>query len=146
MDGIQGAILRVKLRHLDGWTETRRARAADYHMALAGAAVTPAEMPDCRHVYHVYAVRVANRDAVRAHLQAEGIQTGVHYPIPVHLQPAYRTLGYRVGDFPVAESAAGEVLSLPIYPELTREQVAAVATSVRRFEASGVAPVGSSSR
>jgi dTDP-4-amino-4,6-dideoxygalactose transaminase len=144
MDGIQGAILRVKLRHLDHWTEARRARAAEYHVALAGAAVTPAEMPGCRHVYHVYAVRVANRDAMRVHLQADGIQTGVHYPIPVHLQPAYRGLGYRAGDFPVAEAAAGEVLSLPIYPELTREQVGAVAASVRRFQASAVVPAGSS--
>lgn len=144
MDGIQGAILRVKLRHLDAWTEARRARAADYHAALAGAAVTPAEAPDCRHVYHVYAVRVANRDAMRTQLQTEGIQTGVHYPIPVHLQPAYRSLGYRAGDLPVAESTAGEVLSLPMYPELTREQVGVVAAAVRRFQTSAVAAAGSS--
>ena len=124
MDGIQGAILRVKLRHLDGWTEARRSRAARYRAALAGTPpVVPEERPDVRHVYHVFAVRVPRRDAWRAHLADRGVQTGVHYPIPVHLQPAYADLGYRVGDFPVSESVAHEILSLPMFPELTDGQI-----------------------
>ncbi|MGE0391945.1 MAG: DegT/DnrJ/EryC1/StrS family aminotransferase [Vicinamibacterales bacterium] len=132
MDGIQGAILRVKLRHLDAWTEARRARAAEYRAALAGTGVrVPEERPGDRHVYHVFAVRLTGRDEVRARLDAAGVQTGVHYPIPVHLQPAYRNLGGRPGDFPAAEAAAGEVLSLPIFPELTSEQVAYVADVLR---------------
>lgn len=132
MDGIQGAILRIKLRHLPAWTEARRARAAQYLAALAGAGVrVPTERPGDRHVYHVFAVRMADRDAARVRLDAAGVQTGVHYPIPVHLQPAYRNLGGVPGDFPVAEQAAHEVLSLPIYPELTSEQVAYVAQVLR---------------
>ena len=130
MDGIQGAILRVKLRHLEQWTESRRARAADYRRHL-GADVTPPVERDGRHVYHVFAVRLRYRDAVRASLQAAGIQTGVHYPIPVHLQPAYQDLGYRAGDFPVSERVAAEVLSLPMFPEMTVEQVKTVAAAVR---------------
>jgi dTDP-4-amino-4,6-dideoxygalactose transaminase len=132
MDGIQGAILRVKLRYLEQWTESRRARAAEYQQLLAGSDVhTPVEKPHCRHVYHVYAVRVPNRDAVRANLQDKGIQTGVHYPIPVHLQPAYSDLGYRKGQFPVAEQVATEVLSLPMFPEMTTAQVEEVSAAVR---------------
>ncbi|MEQ1895982.1 MAG: DegT/DnrJ/EryC1/StrS family aminotransferase [Vicinamibacterales bacterium] len=132
MDGIQGAILRIKLRYLEAWTEARRARAAQYAAALAGSGVvTPAERQGDRHVYHVYAIRMRERDRWRAHLEARGVQTGVHYPIPVHLQPAYRDLGYTAGDFPVAERAAGEVLSLPIYPELTPAQVDYVASCLR---------------
>ena len=128
MDGIQGAILGVKLRHLDAWTEARRAHAAAYRTLLAGTpAIVPLERPGVRHVYHVYAVRLPQRDAWRAHLAGMHIQTGVHYPIPVHLQPAYADLGYRAGDFPVSERVAGEVLSLPIYPELTVAQLERIA-------------------
>jgi dTDP-4-amino-4,6-dideoxygalactose transaminase len=131
MDGIQGAILRVKLRYLEQWTEARRARAAEYQQLFAGTDVAPpVESPGCRHVYHVFAVRVRNRDAVRAQLQAQQIQTGVHYPIPVHLQPAYSDLGYRQGSFPVTERIAGEVLSLPMFPEMTTAQVEQVAAAV----------------
>jgi dTDP-4-amino-4,6-dideoxygalactose transaminase len=131
MDGIQGAILRVKLRKLEAWTEARRQRAAEYARALAGrGVVTPAARADCRHVYHVYAVRVPDRDARRAYLQSRGIQTGVHYPIPAHLQPACRDLAYGRGDFPVAEQVAAEILSLPIYPELLPEQVIEVADAL----------------
>jgi len=140
MDGIQGAVLRVKLRHLEAWTEARRARAAEYRQAFAGSdIVTPVERPGCRHVYHVYAVRLRNRDATRAQLQARGIQTGVHYPIPIHLQPAYTDLGYGPGDFPVAEQVAREVLSLPMFPEMTSTQVAEVAEAVLTAEAAPVA-------
>ena len=135
MDGIQGAILRVKLRHLEAWTEARRARAADYARAFAGNGITtPVERPGCRHVYHVYAVQLPRRDAARAALQSADIQTGVHYPIPVHLQPAHADLGYRAGDFPVSEAVASQVLSLPMFPEMTTEQVHAVAAAVLAVE------------
>ena len=131
MDGIQGAILRVKLRHLDAWTAARRARAADYARAFAGTGIaTPVERPGCRHVYHVYAVRLSQRDSTRAALQAADIQTGVHYPIPIHLQPAHADLGYGPGDFPVSEEAAAQVLSLPMFPEMTVEQAEQVAAAV----------------
>ena len=88
-------------------------------------------MPYARHVYHVYAVRVQQREAMQKALSAEGIQTGIHYPIPVHMQPAYSDLGYRAGDFPHSEKAAAEVLSLPMFPEMTEAQLQAVATAVR---------------
>jgi len=128
MDGLQGAVLGVKLKYLEGWTEARRALANTYGRLLAG---TPARPPkvrdDVRHVFHVYAVRLEQRDRWRARLTELGIQTGVHYPVPVHLQPAYRDLGHRTGDFPVAEALAGEVLSLPFFPEMTEQQVTEVA-------------------
>jgi len=123
MDGIQGAVLGVKLRHLEQWTETRRQLAASYGRLLGGTvARTPTERPGVRHVYHLYVVRLGQRDAWRAHLLQRGIQSGLHYPIPLHLQPAYRDLGYSAGDFPVAETVAGEVLSLPLFPEMTDAQ------------------------
>jgi dTDP-4-amino-4,6-dideoxygalactose transaminase len=128
MDGVQGAVLGVKLRHLEAWTDARRRNAAEYGRQLAGTSVTaPVERPGCRHVYHLYPVRLQNRDAWRAALGEAGVQTGVHYPIPVHLQPAYRDLGYKAGDFPVSEGVAHEVLSLPMFPELTTEQIGTVA-------------------
>jgi dTDP-4-amino-4,6-dideoxygalactose transaminase len=131
MDGLQGAILGVKLRHLERWTDARRAHAASYARALAGAPLAvPRERPGSRHVYHVYAVRLAQRDAWRAALGEAGVQTGVHYPIPVHLQPAYQDLGYARGDFPVAERLADEVLSLPMFAELTDAQIALVADAM----------------
>ena len=132
MDGIQGAVLGVKLRHLERWNDARRRLAATYGRRLAGSgARTPMERPGERHVYHVYAVRLAQRDAWRAHLHAMGIQTGVHYPIPVHLQPAYGDLGYKAGDFPVAEALAGEVLSLPLFAEMTDAQLEEVCGVLR---------------
>ena len=122
MDAFQGAVLQAKLRHLEAWTEARRAHAARYDELLADSGIqTPAEMPNCRHVYHIYAVRLGERDALQRALQAKGIQTGIHYPIPVHLQPAYADLGYKAGEFPHSESAAREVLSLPMFPELTAQ-------------------------
>jgi dTDP-4-amino-4,6-dideoxygalactose transaminase len=133
MEGLQGAILRVKLRHLEAWTEARRARAARYAKLLAGSEVqVPAEMPYARHVFHVYAVRAPQRDALQKSLLAAGVQTGIHYPIPVHLQPAYADLGYKAGDFPIAEKLAGEVLSLPLYPELTDQQIGEVVAAVQQ--------------
>jgi dTDP-4-amino-4,6-dideoxygalactose transaminase len=133
MEGFQGAVLGVKLRHLEGWTESRCAVVRQYNELLADCQVeTPKEMPWARHVYHVYTLRTDDRDGLQAALTAEGIQTGIHYPIPVHLQPAYADLGYGPGAFPVAEAAAKQVLSLPLYPELSSQAVAQVAAVVRR--------------
>ena len=128
MDGVQGAVLGVKLRHLEAWTEARRRNAVEYGRQLAGTSViTPVERDGCRHVYHLYPVRLPQRDAWRSALGEAGVQTGVHYPIPVHLQPAYRDLGYHAGDFPVSEAVSHEVLSLPMFPELTAAQIGTVA-------------------
>lgn len=139
MEGLQGAILRVKLRHLEQWTEARRAIAAKYNTQLADSAMTlPREMPWARHVYHVYSMRTRDRDSFRESLQAEGIQTSVHYAIPVHLQPAYAELGYGKGSFPESEAAANEVVALPIYPELTESQVDLVCRAVRKVAAGRV--------
>lgn len=135
MDGIQGAILRVKLRHLEAWTDARRGHAAQYRVWLGAADVgLPSERPGTRHVYHVYAIRSMQRDALRRHLDASGIQTGVHYPIPLHLQPVFADLGHVQGDFPVAESLAAEQLSLPMFAELTDAQIREVAVAVKAFE------------
>jgi dTDP-4-amino-4,6-dideoxygalactose transaminase len=131
MDGVQGAILRVKLRYLTQWTDARRSHAAAYGKLLADAGIAlPQEMPYSRHVYHVYAVRTADRANLMAQLQSQGVQTGIHYPIPVHLQEAHADLGYKVGDFPLSEQAADEVLSLPMFPEMTPAQLEAVAEAV----------------
>jgi dTDP-4-amino-4,6-dideoxygalactose transaminase len=132
MEGIQGAILRVKLGHLEAWTEARRAHAERYDELLMFPGVeTPKTMPYARHVYHVYAIRVKNREAVQQSLNAKGVQTGIHYPIPVHLQPAYADSRYKEGDFPNSELAANEVLSLPMFAELTDEQIQMVVAAVR---------------
>jgi dTDP-4-amino-4,6-dideoxygalactose transaminase len=131
MDGIQGAILRVKLRHLPAWTDARRAHAKDYDRLLAAHGVaTPHQAAYARHVYHVYAVRTSERAALQRTLQSNGIGSGIHYPVPVHLQPAYADLGYALGDFPESERAADEVLSLPMYPELSHTTVEQVAAAV----------------
>ena len=128
MEGLQGAILRVKLRHLDQWTEARRAAASKYNGLLVDCGVElPTEMPWARHVYHVYTVQTEDRDAMQMALQAEGIQTAVHYGIPAHLQPAYADLGYSRGAFPKSEKAAENVLSLPLYPEISDSQIQKVA-------------------
>jgi dTDP-4-amino-4,6-dideoxygalactose transaminase len=134
MDGIQGAILRVKLRHLDAWTAARRAHAARYSSMLSSLDTmeTPVEVAYRRHVYHIYAVRCRDRDGLHRVLEAEGIQSGLHYPIPVHLQKAHEDLGYRPGDFPVSEAAARSVLSLPIYPEMTARQVEQVVKALEQ--------------
>ena len=132
MEGIQGAILRVKLRHLEAWTEARRAHAARYGELLDDCGVRlPEVMPYSRHVYTVYTIRSADRDALRGALQDREIQTGIHYPLPVHLQPAYADLGYGRGAFPVAEEAAAQVLALPIYPEMSDSQLQEVAAAMR---------------
>jgi dTDP-4-amino-4,6-dideoxygalactose transaminase len=139
MDGVQGAILGVKLRYLEGWTEARRRNAAEYNRLLAGtSAQPPRERANVRHVYHLYVARLPQRDVWRERLTEAGVQTGVHYPIPVHMQPAYRDLGYAAGDFPVCEHASTEVLSLPMFPELTSDQIAEVAQVLRSSAAATV--------
>ncbi|MGR9404133.1 DegT/DnrJ/EryC1/StrS family aminotransferase (plasmid) [Rhizobium leguminosarum] len=132
MDAIQGAILRIKLRHLEAWTEARRAHGRRYSLLLGGSANlrTPVEITDRRHVYHVYAIRSRDRDQLQRVLTEEGIQSGLHYPIPVHLQKAHADLGYKAGDFPISEAAAREVLSLPIYPEMPAWHIDQVAAAL----------------
>jgi len=132
MEGIQGAVLRVKLKYLEGWTEQRRAAAANYAKFFAGSNVRiPEAMPHNRHVFHVYAIRTAHRAEWMDALNRQGIASGIHYPIPVHLLPAYADLGYKAGDFPHSEQAANETMSLPMYPELTAQQCQTVATAVK---------------
>jgi dTDP-4-amino-4,6-dideoxygalactose transaminase len=127
MEGLQGAILRVKLRYLDGWTEARRRHARCYDELLADSGILlPRESVDVRHVYHVYAVRLSRRDDIQASLLKRNIQTGIHYPIPVHLQKAYSDFGYTRGDLPVTEQAADELLSLPMFAELRGDQITTV--------------------
>jgi dTDP-4-amino-4,6-dideoxygalactose transaminase len=131
MENLNGAMLRVKLRHLEKWTEARRAIAARYDELLADAGVTvPRVLPHVRHVYHAYTIRSAHRDRLVTHLTAAGVQSGVHYPKPIHLQPAYSDPRFPDGSLPAAEAAAHEVVSLPIYPEMTEAQVLAVASAV----------------
>jgi dTDP-4-amino-4,6-dideoxygalactose transaminase len=134
MEGMQGAILGVKLRYLEGWTESRRDHARQYDALLKDSQTVqaPLQASGRRHVYHIYAVRSADRDGLQRTLQAEGVQTGLHYPIPVHLQEAHADLGHKMGDFPQSEGAAAEVLSLPMFAELTRTQVEQVAAAVHQ--------------
>lgn len=129
MDGIQGAILRIKLRHLERGNQLRRQHALQYGQLLADIdeILKPVEAPYAKHVYHVYAVRVQDRDDILGKLAEEGIECGVHYPVPLHLQEAYRGLGYREGAFPVAERIAREFVSLPMFPELNEKQIEIVA-------------------
>lgn len=134
LDEIQAAVLRVKLRYLEAENERRRALAQRYTALLAGCAVIPpAEQPDARHVYHLYVIRSSRRDDLRQALHNRGIATGIHYPLPIHLQPAYRHLHPGPGALPVTEHLAGEILSLPLYPELSEEQVEHIAQAIREF-------------
>jgi dTDP-4-amino-4,6-dideoxygalactose transaminase len=132
MDGLQGAILSVKLKHLDKWNDARRERAGFYDELLEDLphVVLPREAPYAKHIYHIFAVRVPRRDTLLAALNNQGIGCAIHYPIPIHLQKAYEFLGYRKGSFPVAEQSVQEVLSLPMYPELTIEQLEQVADAL----------------
>jgi len=136
LDEIQAAILRIKLRHLDEWNARRQAIAAQYNELLAGGDIITPEIPrGGRHVFYCYAIRVpgGRRDALRAFLTERGIGTQIHYPVPIHMQEAAQFLGYRKGDLPVTEKVAGEVLSLPMYAELTDAQIDRVAASVTEF-------------
>jgi len=132
LDALQAAVLGVKLHHLDAWNAARQRAATRYRDLLAGVEVVlPPDGARAQPVYHLFVIRTAERDRVLADLRAAGIGAGVHYPRPLHLQPAYAHLGYAAGSFPHAERAAREVLSLPLYPEITDDQLAAVATVLR---------------
>jgi len=131
LEGIQGGVLAVKLPHLDGWNDNRRVLAARYQELFAGSkVVTPKEMPYSHHVYHLYVVVVEDRDALKKALSENGIENGLHYPVPLHLQRAYAYLGYKRGDFPVSEHVASNHVSLPMYAELPIEHVDHVAKAV----------------
>lgn len=135
LDAIQAAFLRTKLRRLPGWNEQRRKVAGWYRDALNDVAEIrlPTEAGYARHVYHLYVIQAERRDDLQSHLNALGIGTGLHYPLPLHLQQAYKSLELARGSFPVTERAAEHLLSLPMYPELTQEQVGRVANAIRRF-------------
>jgi dTDP-4-amino-4,6-dideoxygalactose transaminase len=129
------------LRHLEAWTEARRSIAEQYDRLLARSGVpTPATMAHTRHVFHIYAVRTQHRREWQQALQTRGIHTGIHYPIPVHLLPAYADLGYAAGQFPHSERAANEVLSLPMFPELTESQCTEVADAISELAQSHRVP------
>jgi dTDP-4-amino-4,6-dideoxygalactose transaminase len=137
LDSLQAAFLRTKLRHLPAWVEARRSAAARYRTALAGLPVTlPDEPADARHTYHQFTIRTPDRDRLQEYLKERAIATRIYYPIPLHLQPCFAHLGQGPGDFPVAERLAREVLSLPIFPGITDEQIGRVADGLRDFFAS----------
>ena len=124
LDEVQAALLRVKLKYLDRWNEERRKKAEIYTKAFKDARITcPVELESSRHVYHLYVIRTKRRDSLQSFLKGRGIETLIHYPVPIHLQEAYQELNYRKGDFPVTEQCAGEILSLPFFPELTEEEM-----------------------
>ncbi len=135
LDEIQAAFLRVKLKYLDEWTNKRREIATRYQQLLFNSNVQlPSERQWAKHVYHLFVIRTNRRDALKDYLQEHGVGTHIHYPIPVHLQEAYKKLGYKAGDFPISERNAGEILSLPIYPELTTEEIETVAGLIMEFQ------------
>jgi dTDP-4-amino-4,6-dideoxygalactose transaminase len=132
MEGLQGGILSVKLKYLDGWNDQRRKAAAEYNAALAGTDIeVPTEMPYNRHVYHLYVVQTDKRDMLREQLLEAGIESGLHYPIPLHCQEAYRSLGYKQGDFPVTERVKDRILSLPMYPGIRSEAIERVVSELK---------------
>ncbi|MGH7538933.1 MAG: DegT/DnrJ/EryC1/StrS family aminotransferase, partial [Gemmatimonadales bacterium] len=135
LDTLQAAVLLAKLPHLEEWSAKRRAHAAYYTQALAGLAPVrpPVVAPGNEHIFHQYTVRVERRDALQAHLKAKGIGTAIYYPIPLHRQPCFAHLRYAPGSLPQSERAAAEVLSLPIYPELSRAQLDYVVDAIREF-------------
>jgi len=134
LDALQAAILRVKLRHLDRWSEGRAKNAALYDRLFEGSRVgRPYHDPRTRHIYNQYVIRVADRDALRQHMTERGVGTEIYYPVALHLQKCFANLGYTEGSMPHSEAAARETLALPIYPELTEEQIRYVATTVREF-------------
>ncbi len=144
LEGLQGALLNVKLRHLERWTELRINRAARYHQLLKDYGIgLPGATPDGdRHVYHIFGIRVKDRDAVRQTMMDSGIGVGIHYPIPVHVQPCYAHLNYKKGDFPVTESLCNELLSLPLYAELTDAQIDEVCRVLDKAMTSPIAKAG----
>ncbi|HTK69846.1 MAG TPA: DegT/DnrJ/EryC1/StrS family aminotransferase [Candidatus Eisenbacteria bacterium] len=136
LDALQAAFLRTKLRHLEAWVEARREAAEAYRRALAGAPVKlPEEPAGTKHTYHQFTIRAERRDALQTYLREQGVATRIYYPIPLHLQPAFAHLGHGPGAFPVSEQLASEVISLPLFPGITREQIERVASCVRAFYA-----------
>jgi dTDP-4-amino-4,6-dideoxygalactose transaminase len=138
IDELQAAVLNIKLRHLDGWSAARQRSAAFYDRAFAradcGAAVqTPLALPGGRHIYNQYVIRARDRDALRAHLTAQGVGTEIYYPVPLHLQQCFAYLGGKAGQFPHAEQAAEQTLALPIYPELTETQLQYVVDTIATY-------------
>ncbi len=134
LDTLHAAVLHAKLKYLDQWNEARRAHAARYEQLLAGSGVVTPQVPSyAEPIWHLYVIRSQQRDALRKHLSNRGIATGIHYPIPIHEQEAYRELGYKPGQFPVTEREAQEVLSLPMYAELTDAQIQKVADAIKEF-------------
>ncbi len=135
MDGFQGAVLSVKLKHISEWNEARRKNAKRYNELLAAVEeiTMPIEAEYAKHVYHIYAIRTKKRDALMSALAEKNISCGIHYPIPLHLQEAYRFLGYTQGSFPIAEKCAKEILSLPMFSELTGDQITAVVKEIKLF-------------
>ena len=150
LDALQAAVLRVKLRYLEQWTEGRISNAGRYRALFAQSAcdneiVTPRTPPDCRHVYNQFVIRAKRRDALRKHLQSAGIPSEIYYPHPLHLQPAFTSLGYKQGDFPETERACQEVLALPVFPELTHQQQDLVVKACEEFytqQTTSPAPAG----
>ena len=135
LDAIQAGVLRIKLKRLDDWNRSRRENAAYYNELLSGinGVILPVEADFAKSVYHLYVILVDNRDDLQQYLNDKGIGSGLHYPLPLHMQKAYDHLGYKKGSFPVTESVAERLLSLPMFPELTREQIEYVAESIKEF-------------
>ena len=135
LDNLQAAILRVKLRHLNKWNESRRENAKKYSELLSNidGIITPYEADYTKHVYHLYVIRTERRDKLREELKSKGIATGIHYPIPLHLQPAYKYLGYKRGDFPITEKASKEIISLPMFAELSEDQIGEIVRLIRNY-------------
>jgi len=135
LDNLQAAILRVKLRYLNRWNDKRRKSVEVYNRLLSGIdeIILPYEADYAKHVYHLYVIRTEERDGLREVLKSNGIATGIHYPIPLHLQPAYNHLGYKEGDFPITEKTSQEILSLPIFAELRDEQIKEIVKVIKNF-------------
>lgn len=135
LDAIQAAVLRIKLKHLQEWTQARQRNARYYNELLSGipGISIPTEADFAKSVYHLYVIHTDKRDALQQHLNQNGIATGLHYPLPLHLQAAYKHLGYSQGDFPVTENSAARLLSLPMFPELTQDQINYIAASIKTF-------------
>jgi dTDP-4-amino-4,6-dideoxygalactose transaminase len=134
LDTIQAAVLKAKLPHLEGWNAARRQHAEMYDKLLSGnGIVTPVKADYATPVYHLYVIRVENRNELKDYLQERGVATGIHYPIPIHLQTAYRCLGYGKGSFPITERYAEQILSLPMYAELTPQLIEQVTEAITEF-------------
>ena len=134
LDELQAVVLRAKLKHLAEWNEARRSHAALYKQQLESLPlVLPYENPQAKHIYHLFVIRTPHRDALQNHLKELGIFTGIHYPIPIHAQKAFAYLGYQTGDFPVTEKAVNEILSLPMYAELTDDEITRITTTIKSF-------------